>query len=112
MPYQDALRAAFPAGVKIAFGTDAGVSKHGRNADEFALMVEFGMTPAAAIHATTVNAADLLGFGEEVGALTPGRRADIIAVDGDPLADVAALRTVRFVMRDGRTYLDEKSTRE
>ena len=106
------LRAAFPAGVKIAFGTDAGVSKHGRNADEFALMVEFGMTPAAAIHAATVNAADLLGFGEEVGALTPGRRADIIAVDGDPLADVAALRTVRFVMRDGRTYLDEKSTRE
>ena len=106
------LRAAVPASVKIAFGTDAGVSKHGRNADEFLLMVEFGMTPAAAIQAATVNAADLLGLGEEVGALTPGRRADVIAVDGDPLTDVGVLRSVRFVMRDGRVYLDEKSTRE
>ena len=106
------LQAAFPAGVKIAFGTDAGVSKHGRNADEFQLMVQNGMTPMAAIQAATVNAADLLGLGDEVGALTPGRRADVIAVDGDPLADVTTLTSVRFVMRDGRVYLDGRPTRE
>lgn len=106
------LRAAVPAGVKIAFGTDAGVSKHGRNADEFQLMVEFGMTPMAAIQAATVNAADLLGLGEEIGALTPGRRADIIAVDGNPLEDVAVLKSVHFVMRDGRVYLDGSPTDE
>jgi imidazolonepropionase-like amidohydrolase len=97
----EALRKAVPAGVKIAFGTDAGVSKHGRNADEFELMVKHGMTPASAIQAATVNAADLLGLGAEVGTLEPGKRADLIAVAGDPLQDVTVLTRVGFVMKDG-----------
>lgn len=102
------LERAVPAGVRIAFGTDAGVSLHGRNADEFELMVQHGMTPATAIEAATVNAADLLGLAEEVGTLEPGRRADIIAVDGDPLTDVTVLKDVDFVMRDGRVYKREE----
>lgn len=101
------LQRAFPAGVRIAFGTDAGVSKHGRNADEFALMVQHGMTPMAAIEAATVNAADLLGLSEEIGSIEPGKRADIVAVDGDPLTDVTVLTSMDFVMRDGRVYRDE-----
>ncbi|HZV84096.1 MAG TPA: amidohydrolase family protein [Brevundimonas sp.] len=103
----ESLRRAVPAGVRIAFGTDAGVSKHGRNADEFALMVQHGMTPTSAIEAATVNAADLLGLSAEIGTLEPGKRADLIAVDGDPLTDVAVLTDVDFVMRDGRVYRDE-----
>ena len=104
----ESLRRAVPAGVRIAFGTDAGVSKHGRNADEFALMVQHGMTPMAAIEAATVNAADLLGLSSEVGTLEAGKRADLIAVEGDPLADVTILTDVDFVMRDGRVYRDEE----
>ncbi len=95
------LEKAYPAGVKIAFGTDAGVSKHGRNADEFELMVKHGMSPAAAIEAATVNAARLLGVDRETGTLEPGKAADIIAVDGDPLRDVTLLKQVRFVMKGG-----------
>lgn len=102
------LERAVPAGVRIAFGTDAGVSKHGRNADEFALMVQHGMTPATAIQAATVNAADLLGLSSEIGTLEPGKRADIVAVDGDPLTDVSVLTSIDFVMRDGRVYRDEE----
>jgi imidazolonepropionase-like amidohydrolase len=98
------LQAAVPAGVRIAFGTDAGVSLHGRNADEFELMVQYGMTPMAAIQAATVNAADLLGLSTEIGTLEPGKRADLIAVEGDPLTDVTVLKSVEFVMRDGRIY--------
>ncbi len=101
------LQAAVPAGVRIAFGTDAGVSMHGRNADEFELMVEHGMTPTTAIQAATVNAADLLGLSAEVGTLEPGKRADLIAVEGDPLTDVTVLKSVGFVMRDGRIYKAE-----
>ncbi|HYW17030.1 MAG TPA: amidohydrolase family protein [Allosphingosinicella sp.] len=97
---------AFPAGVKIAFGTDAGVSKHGRNADEFELMVRHGMPPAAAIEAATVNAADLLGLAGEVGSIEPGKSADLIAVQGDPLADVTVLKRVGFVMARGRVVKD------
>ena len=78
--------------MKIAFGTDAGVSKHGRNADEFELMVKHGMPPAEAIKAATVNAADLLGLSSEIGTIEPGKRADIIAVAGDPLTDVTVLK--------------------
>lgn len=98
------LERAVPAGVRIAFGTDAGVSKHGRNADEFALMVRHGMTPMQALEAATVNAADLLGLSDEIGTLEPGKRADIVAVDGDPLTDVTVLTDMDFVMRDGRVY--------
>ncbi len=96
-----ALEKAVPAGVKIAFGTDAGVSKHGRNGDEFELMVKHGMTPMQAIVAATVNAADLLGLSKEVGSIEPGKSADIIAVSGDPLKDVRLLKSVGFVMRAG-----------
>jgi imidazolonepropionase-like amidohydrolase len=101
-----ALEKAVPAGVKIAFGTDAGVSKHGRNADEFELMVKHGMTPMTAIEAATVNAADLLGLAGEVGSLEPGKSADLIAVAGDPLTDVTALKQVGFVMRQGKVLKD------
>jgi imidazolonepropionase-like amidohydrolase len=100
-----ALEKAVPAGVRIAFGTDAGVSKHGRNADEFELMVQHGMTPATAIVAATTNAADLLGV-KDIGALRPGFHADLIAVAGDPLADVRALKTVDFVMKGGTVVKD------
>ncbi|HKU15467.1 MAG TPA: amidohydrolase family protein [Steroidobacteraceae bacterium] len=96
-----ALELAYPRGVKIAFGTDAGVSKHGRNADEFELMVKHGMPAAAAIKAATLNAADLLGIAAEVGSIEPGKRADLIAVAGDPLSDVTVLKRVSFVMKDG-----------
>lgn len=96
-----ALEKAVPAGVKVAFGTDAGVSKHGRNADEFELLVKHGMTPASAIQAATVNAAELLGLAKEIGTLEPGKRADLIAVAGDPLSDVTVLKSVGFVMKNG-----------
>jgi imidazolonepropionase-like amidohydrolase len=98
------LRRAVPAGVRIAFGTDAGVSMHGRNADEFVLMVEHGMDPMSAIVAATVNAADLLGISDEVGTIEAGRSADIVAVRGDPLSDVGVLRSVDFVMARGRVH--------
>jgi imidazolonepropionase-like amidohydrolase len=96
-----ALELAYPRGVKIAFGTDAGVSKHGRNADEFELMVKHGMPAAAAIKAATLNAADLLGITAQTGSIEPGKRADMIAVAGDPLSDVTVLKRVQFVMKDG-----------
>ena len=97
-----ALRTLVPKGVRIAFGTDAGVSKHGRNADEFELMVANGMTPVTALQAATVNAADLLGLQDEIGTIEPGKSADIIAVAGDPLNDVTVLKRVDFVMARGR----------
>ena len=96
-------RRAIAAGVKIAFGTDSGVSKHGQNAQEFALMVEAGMTPISAIRAATVNAADLLGRSDQLGSIEPGKFADIIAVKGDPTVDVTRLERVDFVMRHGVT---------
>lgn len=100
------LEKAVPAGVRVAFGTDAGVSKHGRNADEFELLVKHGMTPMAAIEAATVNAADLLGLADQIGSIEPGKSADIIAVAGDPLADVRALKQVGFVMRAGNVVAE------
>jgi imidazolonepropionase-like amidohydrolase len=99
-----ALARAYRRGVKIAFGTDAGVSKHGRNADEFELMVKHGMPPAEAIKAATVNSADLLGIAGEAGSIEPGKRADVIAVAGDPLRDVTVLKRVSFVMKGGKVY--------
>jgi imidazolonepropionase-like amidohydrolase len=95
------LRLAVPAGVKIAFGTDAGVSLHGRNADEFELMIRHGMTPEQAIVAATVNAAELLGMGQDIGTLEAGKFADLLALRGDPLADVAVLKSAAFVMKGG-----------
>ena len=101
------LAKAYPSGVKIAFGTDAGVSKHGKNADEFELMVKHGMPASAAIQAATMNAATLLGVEKDVGSLEPGKSADLIAVSGDPTADVTVLKSVKFVMKDGRVFKAE-----
>ena len=92
---------AFQSGVKVAFGTDAAVYPHGMNAHEFAVMVKLGMTPLGSIQAATVIAADLLGWSERAGTLEAGKFADLIAVDGDPLADVRVLEGVKFVMKGG-----------
>ena len=92
---------AVKAGVKMAFGTDAGVYPHGDNAKQFFYMVKYGMTPAQAIRASTVDAADLLGRAQDVGTIEPGKYADIIAVIGDPLAEIRALEHVTFVMKGG-----------
>ena len=91
-------------GVKIAFGTDSGVAPHGRNAEEFSLMVRNGMAPAAAIRSATVSAADLLGRSAQIGTIEVGKDADIIAVAGDPLQDVRLLENVGFVMKHGRVH--------
>jgi imidazolonepropionase-like amidohydrolase len=95
---------AYKAGVKVAFGTDSGVPPHGINAQEFKLMVDAGMAPMAAIQAATVNAADLLGRSASLGTIEAGKDADIIAVAGDPVADVTRLETVDFVMRRGTVH--------
>jgi imidazolonepropionase-like amidohydrolase len=95
---------AVRAGVKMTFGTDAGVCPHGINARQFAFMVKYGMTPMQAIQAATVNAADLIGHSELFGSITPGKSADIIAVHGDPLADIRTLENVAFVMKEGTVY--------
>jgi imidazolonepropionase-like amidohydrolase len=100
----DMARRAHDGGVKIAFGTDTGVSPHGDNAGEFALLVKAGMSPLDAIRAATIWAADHLGLSALVGALTPGKQADLIAVRGDPLADVTVLTKVSFVMKGGVVY--------
>lgn len=93
---------AHKAGVKVAFGTDTGVSRHGDNAQEFALMVRAGYTPLEAIQAATVGAAEHFDLSNEIGSLAPGKAADIVAVKGDPLADVTELQRVRFVMKGGQ----------
>jgi imidazolonepropionase-like amidohydrolase len=98
------LRQAYEAGVRIAFGTDAGVVAHGRNAEQFRLMVAAGMTPIDAIRSATILAAELLGVEAQVGSIEVGKRADIIAVSGDPLRDVRTLEQPRFVMKGGRAY--------
>jgi imidazolonepropionase-like amidohydrolase len=91
-------------GLKIAFGTDSAVSPHGKNAEEFALMVKNGMAPADAIKAATINAADLLGVAAVAGTIEPGKDADIVAVEGDPLANIRLLENVGFVMKWGQVY--------
>ncbi|HEU4537821.1 MAG TPA: amidohydrolase family protein [Polyangiaceae bacterium] len=98
------VQRAFAAGVKVAFGTDAAVYPHGLNAREFAVYVRLGMTPLQAIQTATINAADLLGLADRAGAIEPGKWADIIAVEGDPLKDVRALESVAFVMKGGFVY--------
>jgi imidazolonepropionase-like amidohydrolase len=95
---------AYKAGVKIAFGTDAGVYKHGRNWLEFVYMIEAGMPAMEAIKSATIHAADLLGEKEKLGSIEPGKLADIIALDGDPLKDPQAFGRVVFVMKDGVVY--------
>lgn len=98
---QNNAKKAFAAGVKVAFGTDAAVYPHGLNAHEFAVYVRLGMSPIQAIQTATINASDLLGWTTKVGTLEPGKFADLIAVDGDPLQDVTTLERVKFVMKGG-----------
>jgi imidazolonepropionase-like amidohydrolase len=100
------FRRAHAAGVKMAFGTDAGVYPHGDNAKQFAKMVEWGMTPLESIQAATLNAAELMGWSGKVGVLAPGAYADMIAVPGNPLQDVHTLEHVAFVMQGGAVKKD------
>lgn len=95
---------AYKAGVKIAFGTDSGVSAHGDNAQEFALMVNGGMSPMEAIRSATIIAAELLFEQDNLGQIKPGMLADIVAVNGNPLEDIRVLENISFVMKDGVIY--------
>ena len=95
---------AVRAGVKMAFGTDAGVCAYGTSGKQFAFMVKYGMTPMQAIQAATSNAADLLGHANELGSIKVGKYADLIAVSGDPLKDISLLERVEFVMKEGKVY--------
>ncbi len=99
---------AVRAGVKMSFGTDAGVCPHGINARQFAFMVKYGMTPMQAIQSATSNAADLLGKSNLLGSLQPGKYADMIAVSGDPLENIRVLENVKFVMKEGKVYKQEQ----
>ena len=104
---QAAFGRAWKGGVKIAFGTDSGVSVHGENAREFGYMVEAGMPAIEAILSATRNAADLLGAAGDVGSIQKGRFADVIAVDGDPTRDITEMQRVRFVMKGGVVYKND-----
>jgi imidazolonepropionase-like amidohydrolase len=108
---RDNFRRAFQAGAKMAFGTDSGVYPHGDNARQFAKMVEWGMKPLDAIQAATINAADLLGLAGKVGVVESGHYADIIAVTGDPMTNVTALESVKFVMKGGAVVRNELVTK-
>lgn len=104
---QDTFARAYKEGVKIAFGTDSGVSPHGDNGREFALMVEGGMPAMETIQAATMEAAKLLRIEEELGSVEPGKIADLVAVPGDPLADITLMQQIAFVMKDGVVYKSE-----
>jgi imidazolonepropionase-like amidohydrolase len=101
---RDNFRKAVKAGVKMSFGTDAGVCPYDRSVRQFALMVKYGMTPMQAIQAATTSAVELLGRSDVMGSIKPGRYADVIAVSGDPLQDISVLEHVQFVMKDGKVY--------
>jgi imidazolonepropionase-like amidohydrolase len=108
---RDNFRKAFKAGVKMAFGTDAGVYPHGDNARQFHYMVAYGMSPMQAIQAATINAADLLGWKDRIGSVSAGKYADLIAVAGDPLKDPAELTRVNFVMKGGAVVKGAQAAR-
>jgi imidazolonepropionase-like amidohydrolase len=100
--HTESVRRAIAAGVRVAMGTDSGVGPHGHNLDELALLVGCGMSPTAALHAATGSAAELLGMSRDLGTVQPGRRADLVVVDGD-VADLSTLRDrIRAVYADGR----------
>jgi imidazolonepropionase-like amidohydrolase len=105
---QQTFAKAYKSGLKIMFGTDTGVSAHGDNAREFALMVEAGMPAMEAIKAATIIPAKFMGEEERMGSVEAGKVADLIAVPGDPLSDISVLQRVRFVMKEGRVYKDAK----
>ena len=105
---QDTAGKAYKAGVKIAFGTDSGVSPHGENAREFMLMVEAGIPASYALQSATVLAAEVLGVDDQ-GVIEPGKRADLIAMPGDPLKDIGVVMNVDFVMKDGVIYRNTTS---
>jgi len=104
---RESFREAVKAGAKVVYGTDSGVYPHGDNAKQFFWMVKYGMTPIAAIRSATTLAAEALGKEKSLGRISAGYIADIIAVDGDPLADVTVLEKVRFVMKDGVVYRND-----
>ena len=101
---RESFTRAHAAGVEMVYGTDSAVYPHGDNARQFSRMVQFGMTPAEAIRAATVRAADLLGVGDQVGRITEGLQADLVAVSGNPYEDVSVLESVEFVMKGGIVY--------
>lgn len=105
---QNTFAQAYEAGVKIAFGTDSGVSAHGDNAQEFSLMVEAGMTPEDALLSATVNSANLLGISDILGTLEQGKLADMVAVSGNPLEDISLMESISFVMKDGVVYKQQQ----
>ena len=98
---------AYTSGVNIAFGTDSGVTPHGENAKEFTLLVEAGMKPAHALQSATINSARLIRIDAEAGSIEAGKQADIVAVKGDPLADISLMQQVSFVMKQGKIYKRE-----
>ena len=100
---------AFHSGVRVALGTDAGVYPHGENGGEFWSMVELGLTPTQALQAGTVNAAELMGWSDQIGSITKGKFADVVAIRGNPVADVRLLQHVQFVMKGGTVYKNEIS---
>lgn len=104
---RDNFQKAVKAGVKIAFGTDAGVFPHGTNAKQFPYMVRYGMTPMQAIQSATISAADLIGKANQIGSIKEGKFADLIAVDRDPLSNLSELENIKFVMKDGKVYKNE-----
>ncbi|MDH3589358.1 MAG: amidohydrolase family protein [Gammaproteobacteria bacterium] len=101
---RDNFRKAFEKGARMAFGSDAAVYPHGDNGKQFAYMVQYGMTPMQAVQAATIHAAELIGWPDDVGAVEAGRYADIIAIEGDPLADLSLFENVAFVMKGGKVY--------
>src|SRR5207244_3732744 len=101
------FKKAVQAGVKIAFGTDAGIYPHGWNAKQFAHMVRWGLTPMQAIQSATSSAADLLGQTQHLGSIDAGKFADFVAVSADPLKDITVLENVSFVMKDGTVYKNQ-----
>jgi imidazolonepropionase-like amidohydrolase len=104
---QNTFTRAYKAGVKIAFGTDAGVYQHGKNWMEFVYMTEAGMPALEAIQAATISAAELIGIDAKTGSIEKGKLADIVAVDGDPVSDIQSMGRVRFVMKDGVIYKND-----
>ena len=105
------VRRAISAGVKIAFGTDAGVYPHGRNAGEFRLLVDHGMKPLDALKAATSVDAELFGIADRLGTLTAGKLADVVAVPGDPTVDIRQTEKVFFVMKEGTIYRNDRAAK-